>query len=143
MAGCGQSLFCTEEDCTRRSWSGGLCQRHYEAELKRRHAYQPPARSNGSGDYDVRFCSLFTNELELCGRPQYPEPHWFGALRRADAGFKDLGPPLSLKPQLYATETGWKIGVRERIPRPPVTLEMVNAACSRFLHERGLISRLY
>jgi hypothetical protein len=45
-----------------------------------------------NGAYDVRFCSLFLNELEACDHPRFPEGRWFRALAKADAEFKRIGP---------------------------------------------------
>ena len=129
---------CTEPGCDRPSWSAGLCRSHYKLELRCRHTYQSPAR-NGNGDYDVRFCNLFVDELEQLGFPRYPEPHWFGALRRADAEFKDLGPQLSLKPQLCGSEGIRATGVRGPRPENKADLgRVVDAACTQWLRARGL-----
>lgn len=128
---------CTAEGCTGKAWSAGLCRSHYQAELKHRHDYRPPARSNGG--YDVRFCNLFVDELQLCGRPAYPEPTWFGALRRADYEFRDLGPPRELKPQLCASEAIRVTGIREPGPGAEADLcRVVNTACTKWLSARGL-----
>ena len=146
---------CTVEGCERQSWSAGLCQRHYQAELRRRHdapeARQVQVNGGPNGCFDRRFVGLFLDELEQRDHPCYPSGPWFTALARADAEFIHLGP---LKPAiLRASGSPETAGVAERGPRElghgygygaraeeDISAE-VGSACDRWLYRRNLIQR--
>jgi hypothetical protein len=89
--------------------------------------------------YDARFCGLFLDELELRGRPRYPDRRWFIALSRADDEFKSLGP---LKPAIQASRAPETSGAPE--PLLPYDYEedlsrSVKLACSRWLEQHNPI----
>jgi hypothetical protein len=113
-----------------------LCDTHYHYAY--RHGGWPEPQQNAAssnGGYDLRFCGLFLDELELRGSPRYPQSPWFTALARADDEWRRLGP---LKPVMRVTQSPETSGAPEPLVPPDYEEDLsrsVNRACTKWLEQ--------